>query len=55
VAADLELSVSPERFLENFVGWLEGPLPGASQLLNEITKTRCLSVGQDAALAFVQR
>ena len=36
VVADLELPVTAEWFLEDFVGWLKGPLPGAAELLNEI-------------------
>jgi len=36
--ADFKLSVTPEWFLADFVGWLKGPLPGASDLLNEIPK-----------------
>jgi hypothetical protein len=38
VVADLKLSVTPEWFLADFVGWLKGPLPGASELLDEIPK-----------------
>jgi putative hydrolase of the HAD superfamily len=38
VVADLELSVTPEWFLQDFAGWLKGPLPGASQLLDEIPR-----------------
>ena len=38
VVADLKLSVTPERFLAEFVGWLKGPLPGAAELLNEIPR-----------------
>jgi putative hydrolase of the HAD superfamily len=36
VVSDLELSVTPEWFLEDFIGWLRGPLLGASELLNDI-------------------
>ncbi len=38
VVADLKLSVTPEWFLSDFVGWLKGPLPGAAELLNGIPK-----------------
>lgn len=37
VVADLRLAVTPEAFLEDFAGWLRGPLPGASELLNEVS------------------
>jgi glucose-1-phosphatase len=36
--ADFKLSVTPEWFLAEFVGWLKGPFPGASELLNEIPR-----------------
>lgn len=38
VVADLDLSITPERFLADFAGWLKGPLPGAPELLDEIRK-----------------
>jgi HAD superfamily hydrolase (TIGR01509 family) len=38
VVADLELPVTAEWFLEDFFGWLKGPLPGAAELLNEIPR-----------------
>jgi HAD superfamily hydrolase (TIGR01509 family) len=39
VVADLKLPVTPEWFLEDFIRWLRGPLPGAAELLNEIPST----------------
>jgi HAD superfamily hydrolase (TIGR01509 family) len=39
VVADLELPVTPEWFLEDFIRWLQGPLPGAAELLGEIPRT----------------
>jgi HAD superfamily hydrolase (TIGR01509 family) len=38
VIADLGLPVTPEGFLEEFIGWFQGPLPGAAELLDEIPK-----------------
>jgi HAD superfamily hydrolase (TIGR01509 family) len=39
VVRDFKLSLTPEWFLEDFVGWLKGPLPGAAELLSEIPRT----------------
>jgi putative hydrolase of the HAD superfamily len=36
VVADLKLPVAPEWFLEDFIGWCQGPLRGAAELLSEI-------------------
>ena len=36
VIAELRLSVSAEWFLDDFLVWLKGPLPGAVELLDEI-------------------
>jgi putative hydrolase of the HAD superfamily len=36
VVADLRLPVTSERFMDEFVAWLQGPLPGAAELLDEI-------------------
>jgi FMN phosphatase YigB (HAD superfamily) len=36
--ADLKLPVTPECFLEDFRRWLQGPLPGAAELLAEIPR-----------------
>jgi FMN phosphatase YigB (HAD superfamily) len=39
VVADLKLPVTPEWFLEDFVRWFQGPLPGAAELLHQIPRT----------------
>jgi len=36
VVADLRLAVTPERFLADFLTWLDGPMPGASALLDDV-------------------
>jgi HAD superfamily hydrolase (TIGR01509 family) len=38
VVSDLALPISAEQFLEDFIGWLKGPLPGAAELLHEIPR-----------------
>jgi putative hydrolase of the HAD superfamily len=36
IVRDLGLSLSPEAFLDEFAGWLDGPLPGAFKLVARI-------------------
>jgi putative hydrolase of the HAD superfamily len=46
VVADWELSIAPDAYLEQFAGWLGGPLPGAVELVdatNAVVVTGCLS------------
>ena len=46
VVADLNLPVAPEWFLKDFIGWLQGPLPGAAAHL---------AMGPDEARAVLAR
>jgi HAD superfamily hydrolase (TIGR01509 family) len=46
VVADWGLSVTPERYLEEFARWSVGPLPGAEELLGSVRRqlpVACLS------------
>ena len=41
VVVDLKLPVAPALFLEDFRTWPKGPLPGASELLEEMSRANC--------------
>ena len=46
VIAQLDLATSPEDFLERFISWDRGPLPGAVELVNALSRRfvlACLS------------
>jgi putative hydrolase of the HAD superfamily len=46
VVSDWELPITADAYLENFAGWLGGPLPGAAALVdatNAVVTTGCLS------------